>query len=116
MRMPATGLPSLKPVELLVLVELLAGNRHGYGIVGAVEESTEGAVRLVPGNLYRVLQRLLDRRWIEETEGGEPGDDERRKYYRLTATGREMAANEVDRLQGLAALGRRALRAGSKHA
>lgn len=113
-----TTLPELKPVELLILVELLGRDHHGYGLVTAVEHSTNGAVRLVPGNLYRVLQRLIDRGLIEESSERPPADhdDERRRYYRIRAAGRRAAQASVESLEALAVLGRNAIESRRRNA
>jgi DNA-binding PadR family transcriptional regulator len=101
-------LPVLRPVELLVLTELARQVQHGYGIVQAIERHTEGSVSLVPGNLYRVLHRLIDRGLIAESEGppGTHSEDPRRRYYRITELGREEAAREIERVESLASLAR----------
>jgi DNA-binding PadR family transcriptional regulator len=106
--MTTRELPRLKPVELLVLTELERQDQHGYGIVQAVEKRTDGTVSLVPGNLYRVLHRLIDRGLIAETgrpEGTE-SDDQRRKYYGITELGSEELAREIQRVESLASLAR----------
>ncbi len=103
-------LPALRPVELLVLAELARQEQHGYGIVQAIEQQTEGAVALVPGNLYRVLHRLIDRGLIEEADAASESEDQRRRYYRITDLGREEAMQELERVQALAGLARAQLR------
>ena len=77
-----TPLPQLKPVELLILIELFGRDHHGYGLVRAIAESTGYGVRLVSGNLYRVLLRLIERGLIKETaeRPDADNDDERRRY------------------------------------
>ena len=54
-----TAVP-VKPVDYLVLLALHERERHGYGIVKDVERISNGAVRLVPGNLYAVIARMVD--------------------------------------------------------
>jgi DNA-binding PadR family transcriptional regulator len=101
-RSPRSFLP-LKPVDLQLLLSLAESERHGYGLVQAIAERTDGLVSLEPGNLYRVIKRLLaeglvaeaDRRAVPEL------DDERRRYYRITALGGRVLAAEVARLQAL---------------
>ena len=87
-------MPRVKPPSLPVLHIMLAladGARHGYAIKQAVEERTDGAVRLGPGTLYEAIQRLEDGGLIEETAAGrtEPanGQEAQRRYYRLTERG-----------------------------
>jgi DNA-binding PadR family transcriptional regulator len=83
-------------------------DRHGYAIIRDVADSTDGAVRLSAGTLYRSLQRMLEQGLIEET-GERPApdeDDERRRYYRITGFGRAVARAEAQRLSDLVRLAR----------
>ena len=102
---PAAFIP-LKPVEVLVLTMLAAGDRHGYGIRHDIIEHTNGAIALEAGNLYRTIRRLeTDRLLDESSDAGVEGDDERRRYYRLTPFGRRVLAAELERLRALVRLG-----------
>jgi len=105
-----TPIPSLlpvKPVELLVLTMLSAGERHGYGIRQDILEHTDGAIALEAGNLYRTIRRLETEGWIDESERrpAADDDDDRRRYYRLTPFGRRVLAAELERLRALVQLG-----------
>lgn len=102
---PATLLP-LKPVELLILTMLSAGDRHGYGIRQDIADHTGGRVALEAGNLYRHIRRLQSDGLIDETEPRPLTDtgDERRIYYRLIPFGRRVLAAEVRRLRALIAI------------
>src|SRR4026209_2414660 len=51
-----------------ILLALTDGARHGYAIKQAVEDLSEGDIRLGPGTLYEAIQRLEDAAYIEETE------------------------------------------------
>jgi len=96
----------LKPVELLVLTMLSGEERHGYGIRQDILEHTHGAIELEAGNLYRTIRRLEADGLIAETSNRtEPGDDERRRYYRLTVFGRKVLGAELERLRALVELG-----------
>jgi DNA-binding PadR family transcriptional regulator len=100
----------LRPVEFHVLVTLASDERHGYGIMQEVERMTDGALRLEPGTLYRALHRMLRAGWVAES-GRRPAadlDDARRRYYRLTPTGRRLAAAEAERLARLVGAARAA--------
>ena len=112
---PTVFIP-LKPVEVLVLTMLSAGDRHGYGIRHDIIEHTNGAIALEAGNLYRTIRRLeTDGLLDESSDAGEDGDDERRRYYRLTPFGRRVLAAELERLRALVRLGeeRRVIAPGS---
>lgn len=95
---PDEHLP-LTPVVFEILISLAGEERHGYAILRDVEERTEGRLRLHAGTLYRALGRLVDDGLLEETEGPAEGEDERRRYYRLTAPGRRVAGAEAARLE-----------------
>jgi DNA-binding PadR family transcriptional regulator len=73
---------------------------HGYEIMRRVEEQTHGGTRIGPGTLYSSIQTLLDAGFIVEvvSRSDEDSNDERRRYYRLTAAGRRAARDEADRL------------------
>src|SRR5215831_16224258 len=90
---PREHLP-LKPLDLELLLALAGEERHGYGLVQAVAEHTNGLLVLDPGNLYRVIKRLLEAGLVD-TAG------ERRRYYRITALGGRVLAAEIERLRAL---------------
>jgi DNA-binding PadR family transcriptional regulator len=105
---PRSFLP-LTPLAFQVLLALADSERHGYGIIREVDERTDGLIRLRTGTLYTLLQRLLDEDLIE-TSNARPDpedDDERRKYYRLTALGKDVLAAEARRLESLIGEARR---------
>ena len=97
-RDPRDLLP-LKPIELLVLTMLSAGDRHGYGLRQDIVAHTEGRVSLEAGNLYRHIRKLESDGLVQETEPRlVDGDDERRIYYRLLPFGRRVLGAELARL------------------
>ncbi|HXI45172.1 MAG TPA: PadR family transcriptional regulator, partial [Candidatus Acidoferrales bacterium] len=87
---PAPAGPALSRTAMHVLLAIGPEERHGYAIMGEVARITGGAVRLGPGAIYTTIRRLLDDGLIEESdERPDPDlDDQRRRYYRLTAVGR----------------------------
>lgn len=91
-----------------ILMALAGGDRHGYGIILDVADRTGGRLRLSAGTLYRSIQRMLEQGLIVESdERPAPElDDERRRYYRVTPFGREVATAEADRLSDLVRLAR----------
>src|SRR6476469_1005737 len=86
-----------------ILVSLADRERHGYSVMQDIAERTDGALRLSPSSLYASIKRLLEQGLIEElAERPDPQhDDERRRYYRLTKLGREVAKAEARRLERL---------------
>jgi DNA-binding PadR family transcriptional regulator len=106
---PPSRLPSLRPVELEILVSLADEERHGYAIMQETAERTGGALRLDPGTLYRALERMRKGGLVAEStrRRDSEADDERRRYYRITALGRRAARAEMERLEELVRAGRR---------
>ena len=92
--------PPLKPAELFVLAALHASPLHGYGLTQEVAARSKGRIQIRPGNLYRVLDRLLDRGLIE-VHAKASADDERRTYYRITSFGWRVAQAEARLLAGV---------------
>ena len=83
----AADLLPLPTTTFHILMALADDDRHGYAIIQDVADRTGGEVTLSAGTLYRSIQRLLEQGLIEElTERPAPElDDERRRYYRITA-------------------------------
>ncbi len=90
----------LSPAMFHVLLALAGDDLHGYAILKEVELRTGGKVRLSTGTLYGIIKRLLTDGLITElrSKTGELSNDERRRYYRLTSRGRELASAEARRL------------------
>jgi DNA-binding PadR family transcriptional regulator len=85
----------LTTVETVMLAALSDRPRYGYELVQRMAELTDGRMSLRPGNLYRVLDRLLERGLVAETGAAQADADERRRYFRATALGRRVAATEL---------------------
>jgi DNA-binding PadR family transcriptional regulator len=96
---PREYLP-LSSAAFEVLLTLAGGEQHGYRIMRDVAERSAGAVTLYAGTLYRTLARLLETGLIEEIGDRPVGnvDDQRRRYYRLTPLGLDVARAEAHRL------------------
>ena len=93
----------LTPMVLHILLALADGEKHGYAIIKEVRRRTNGEVELGASSLYAVLKRLLgDRLVVETAERPDPAlDDERRRYYRITALGRDVMLAELRRLESI---------------
>jgi DNA-binding PadR family transcriptional regulator len=104
---PESLLP-LTPAVFHILLALADGEKHGYGVMQEVSQSTQGQVRMGPGTLYGTIKRMLADQLIEESdERPDPVmDDERRRYYRLTDWGAKVASAEVGRMADLVKVAR----------
>jgi DNA-binding PadR family transcriptional regulator len=93
----------LTPMVLQILLALADGDKHGYAIIKEVRRRSGGEVELGASSLYAVLKRLVaDELVVETDERPHPSlDDERRRYYRLSELGRQVAVAEMKRLEGL---------------
>jgi DNA-binding PadR family transcriptional regulator len=104
---PQSLLPLTPPV-FHILLALAGEERHGYGIMQDVAWQTNDALQLGPGTLYGCLKRMLAAGLVEESgERPDPAmrartgiNDERRRYYRMTALGRRVVRAEAERLAG----------------
>ena len=79
--------------ELLILALVEHRARHGYEIGKLIEARSDGRLTFRIGSLYPVLVRLEDRglisgRWTEKA------GERRRRFYRLTAGGRKVLAQQ----------------------
>jgi DNA-binding PadR family transcriptional regulator len=99
----------LTAVVLHILLALTDGERHGYAISQDVESATDGQVRMGPGTLYGSIQRMLAASLIEEApqRSRAADNDERRRYYRMTAFGRRVLELELQRLAQIVHVARR---------
>jgi DNA-binding PadR family transcriptional regulator len=90
---------ALKPLVFEILLALSDEPRHGWTLVRDVQDRL--GERLLPGNFYRTLRRMLADGLIEETPTRRRDEDDRRRYFRLTGEGRRAARDEARRLQAL---------------
>jgi DNA-binding PadR family transcriptional regulator len=103
-RDPTRYLP-LTPAAFHVLLALADGAKHGYLILKEVQERTGGEVRLSTGTLYGLIKRFLDDELIVELPAEDDGR-ERRRPYKLTPFGRQVARAEAARLEQLVSAAR----------
>jgi|SRR5580700_10809150 PadR family transcriptional regulator PadR len=79
--------------ELLILSLIEVRPRHGYDISKLIEQRSEGSLRFHVASLYPLLYRLEKRGWISG-RWVEKAGQRRRRYYRLTAEGRQVLASQ----------------------
>jgi DNA-binding PadR family transcriptional regulator len=113
---PTTTSPSGDPESLatfgryagpatLILSSLAGGTKHGYALTQDIEQFA--GVRLAPGTLYEALARLDRQGLIEPVES-----DDRRRPYRLTATGAKALRAHLHAQSRVAEVGLRRLSSG----
>lgn len=102
--MPRSSDPRTLPLRAPVyhiLLALASRDLHGLGIADEVEAASEGVLELGPGTLYRSLSEMAEAGLIRGVDAPDEGADPRRKYYGITAEGRELLAEETARLSRL---------------
>jgi DNA-binding PadR family transcriptional regulator len=98
----------LPPATFHILMALADDQRHGYAVIQDIAMRTSGRLRMSAGTLYRSIQRMQEQGLIVETNRrpNPDEDDERRRYYQLTAFGNAVARAEARRLADLVKLAR----------
>ncbi len=105
--MTATQPPVLTEQTFFILLSLAESPRHGYALLGDVEDLSEGRIRLSTGTLYGAIKRMLGLGWIHPATDPLPQKNRReRRTYELTADGRRVLAAEAKRLESLARVSR----------
>lgn len=103
----------LTPLSFEILLALIDEPQHGYAVLQLVGSLVDRLLPLRTGTVYRALARLMDEALIERT--GPPKGDGRRRVYRITRVGRDIARAEALRLADQVAAARaRRLLPGSK--
>ncbi|MGO9325839.1 MAG: PadR family transcriptional regulator [Terracidiphilus sp.] len=91
----------LSTAALYILLSLAGEARHGYGIMQEIAKLSGNQYKVGPGTLYDNLDKLLDSELVQEAKRPSEISDPRRRYYELTAIGRQVLAADVDRLKSL---------------
>ncbi|NJD19880.1 MAG: PadR family transcriptional regulator [Gemmatimonadetes bacterium] len=100
---PGRHIP-MHPLEFQVLLILMDGELHGYGIAKEIERRDASVGRVLPTNLYRRLRDLGEKGIV--TEASDP-DHGPRRIFRITPFGRRVARSEAERLDALVTAARR---------
>lgn len=83
-------------LDMLILQTLQWGTQHGHGIGQAIRANSGELLHVETGSLYPALHRLEQQGWIK-SEWKLSDNNQRAKYYRLTASGRKQLSNEQSR-------------------
>ncbi len=105
----------LTEATFFILLSLAPGPKHGYAIMKAVNQMSNGRITFSTGTMYGAIKRLLDQGWIVRNGEGEDAREENahtrndetsrsRKEYELTGLGRKVYSAEVSRMQELVQL------------
>ena len=91
----APGKRDLLPgtLDLLVLKTISLGPLHGYGIAQHIKQLSRDVLQVDEGSLYPALQRLRQRGWLTAAWGLTP-NNQRARYYTITAAGRRQLGEE----------------------
>ena len=99
--------------ELLILSLLEARPRHGYELSKLIHARSGGQLTFHIDSLYPLLYRLEERGWIKGTWVEKP-EARRRRFYRVTAEGRRVLAQQRRRWEAFVEAVRRVT--GGEHA
>ncbi len=93
----------LAPHDFQVLLSLLDRDLHGYALIKDIEARSEGETVLGTSTLYAALKRMEEGGLLEAAPGpgGQTSGGPRRRYYRITELGREVARAEGLRIRRL---------------
>ncbi|HSX42710.1 MAG TPA: PadR family transcriptional regulator [Candidatus Saccharimonadales bacterium] len=94
----------LPQVAFSILLALSLRERHGYEIIKQVDEDSSGKIKLGPGALYASIKQLHEQGLIVEITHK---DDARRRYYKLTGSGKRALIGELERYENAVSLGRK---------
>jgi PadR family transcriptional regulator, regulatory protein PadR len=80
-------------LDLLILVALVPGSMHGYGIASRLKQVSGDVLQVGESSLYPALQRLLLNGWVK-AEWGASENNRRARFYTLTPAGRKQLGSE----------------------
>ena len=107
----ASGKRDLLPgtLDMLILKTLSVSPMHGYGIAQHIKRLSRDVLQVEEGSLYPALQRLRQRGWLN-AEWRQTPNNQRARYYTITAKGREQLGQEEAGFGELVAAIQRVLR------
>src|SRR5687767_7418619 len=96
-------------LDMLILKTLSAQPMHGYGIAQHLQRLSQDVIRVEEGSLYPALQRMRQKGWIK-AEWGQTPNNQRARYYTITAAGLQQLGEEENGFAELMAAVRRVMR------
>ena len=103
--MPTNHRP-LRPAVFHILLALAQQEMHGLGIAETIDQTTNGAVTLGPGTLYRSLKEMARDGLVRQVPPPSEDEDPRRRFYAITERGRERVGAEAARMADLVEVAR----------
>ncbi len=96
-------------LDMLILKALQHGEMHGYGVAKRIQQLARDGLTVEEGSLYPALQRLRQQGWLSSSWGLSE-NNQRARFYNLTATGRAQLEVEEENWDRLSAAVARVLR------
>src|ERR671938_1518869 len=81
-------------LDMLILKTLSVSPMHGYGIAQHIKRLSRDVLQVEEGSLYPALQRLRQRGWLR-AEWGQTPNNQRARYYTITAAGRKQLGQDA---------------------
>lgn len=78
---------------MIVLKTLSVGPMHGYGVAQQIKLLSGDVLQVDEGSLYPALQRMRQKGWLK-AEWGQTPNNQRARYYTITAAGRKQLGQE----------------------
>jgi len=83
-------------LDMLILKTLQWGEQHGYGISQAIRATSSEGMQVETGSLYPALHRLERQGWVK-AEWKKSDSNQRAKFYKITALGKQQLASDYER-------------------
>jgi len=96
-------------LDMLVLKTLSVQSMHGYGIAQNLQRTSQDVIQVEEGSLYPALQRMRQKGWIK-AEWGQTPNNQRARYYTITAAGRRQLGEQKDGFSALMAAVQRVMK------
>ena len=96
-------------LDMLILKTLSIQSMHGYAIAQHLLRLSRDVIRVEEGSLYPALQRMRQKGWIK-AEWRQTPNNQRARYYVITAQGRQQLGDQEDGFAQLMAAVRRIMR------